>query len=183
MIPTSTATPSRFTPKTYDGQENPPVFLVKTPSYRDVIEFHKELTLAGARYPSDSEIGEALATGLADLGEGYQDFKEVVDRFSAGQELEPDEKFKLDFLTDALRNVEYVPLLQLMAMRDKYMTLSSYVAAQMFLLGWENLDKPFERKLNRVPESVLQTLSLQDVMAIGTHARLLMMPTADQTKN
>ena len=42
--------------------------------------------------------------GLADLGDGYQDFKEVVDRFSAGQELDKEEKFKLDFLTDALRN-------------------------------------------------------------------------------
>lgn len=183
MIPTSTATPSRFTPESYVEKESAPVYLVKAPTYRDVIEFHKELTLAGARYPANSELAEALNSGIADLGDDYASFKETIDRYGAGIKLEGEEGVRLEGVINALRNVEYQPLLQLLAAREKYIGLSAIIAAQMFLVGWENVEFLYERKLNRVPDALLQKLPLEDVIAIGNHARTLMQPTAEQTKN
>jgi hypothetical protein len=186
-LPISPRDPVAFTPFSYDGKDNPPVYLVSPATRRQRIAFRRALTAAGARYPSDLALMAALREGIAALLPAAElgpllaliDGAEAITK--AGEILDPAARANLEEIERAV--AESDPRYRaLLADRSAWLEIAPLTAASMFLVGRAG-EAPLPRRGGIVPDEVLEALPEADIDAIGFKALALMSPTKDEEKN
>ena len=185
-----------------------PVFFLRVPQVRDRHEFRRAVRVEGGRYwpqrdliaackkgvmvllPDDSDARqrdnllamldlwlEQIETALADwreekTDENWRAYEQVTD-------MPPD-------IYELWMEVEkaYLPLRERAADNLNFGPISGYVAARMFLDGWEGVEAEFHRpKLGPVPDSVLDHLRSDELIEIGRRISELLEPNEARLKN
>lgn len=131
-----------------------------------------------AQYRAEAvALGQRLLDGSIDVAseEGRAAFTE-----SMGRQQDLDQA-----LADVAEIVAqgYPPYAQMRADNASFALGRGVVAAQMFLVGWENVPRPFARTDAGVPEALLAQLPEHHLIAIGAEVERLMAPTEPEAKN
>lgn len=192
-LPISPKIPRRFTPSHYldaNGQPNEgaPVYIIKAATRREKLAFDHEVSASGAGAVTTSELYERLREGIAAvvLEEDRPRLIELVDQAEVLQrENKPVDDDLARDLAEIQRTIRphYPPFAQAEAAQQYRLNLMVLIAAQMFLIGWENVSVPFERRAGKVPDEVMELLPERDCTAIGWQALALIFPSEDQSKN
>jgi len=209
----STKHPIRYTPEHLREQPGAPVYLLKVPTIRDRLAHQRELQAEGAAWQSDEQILAALLQALdrqldpplaqemravlerhaqakkeraeraADAGAAA----EQADQAAAAEHAEQERMFAE--LTQKVAELEQAMVRadpayrRLVAERAEYMQLAPLIAAQMFLLGWENVEHRFERLNGRASDDCLMRLPQDHLLLIGWEAIRHFRPAEEQAKN
>lgn len=184
-LPTSTKTVDRYIPPFYEGQDDAPVYLLRTPSLIERAAFRRDLRAAGATYSSDEDLFEALREGVRAIDPVNRDelLADVDAIAESGIENASGELRAR--VGEIMRQVRafYPRFAGLEGDREYFMQVMPIVACRHFLLGWENLDAPFERKNGLTSDHCLQQLPDRDLYAVGFHALSLMNVSETERKN
>ena len=204
-------TPDRFTPPELEGQKGAPVYLIQPTDLLGKAAFRRELRAMGVSYPSTAELMEALRAGIrAGLAEDQQQgFLDLLDRAEDHRSAmadavravaEADEEEREGLIKDMPQlseadaydlntlerdmHLHYPPYAELLADRTYYLEVAPILAAQHFLVGWENVDARFTRKRGVVALDLLESAMPEDrIKLIGNRAMTLMQPSRDEAKN
>lgn len=176
----------RFTPPGEQG-ESPPVYLIAVPTLMQRAAFRRDVTAAGARYPGQEEMFEALRAGVRAVveEEAQPALLETLDAAqAAGDGLAEDAELVRDMaeIEKAMRR-HHPPYAALEAERAYWLSVAPIVAARHFLRGWEGVEPPFRRVAGLVPEELLAQLPDGHVEAFGWDAISLLSPSRVQAKN
>lgn len=185
MAVLSASTPERFTPSGYEEQENKPVFLIKPATKRERIEFSTEMVRLGVNMPSDAEMYSAVRKGIIDMIDESEQAQllDIVDRLQGGMTLANDEQEQYSLLLRTLRRHSYRPVTELEADKVNWYAQAPRIAARMLLVGWENVEHPFETRGGRILDTVLDKLSDKDINQIGFQAIIMMHVSKEAEKN
>ena len=212
--PTSAKEQYRFTPSDYDSKtreaeeaaanklrgkkreqtlaeiaarfENPPVYLIATPTILERAKWRRSVLATGARWHDDGAMVACLKRGIAEVVAPGQEAEllDIVDRFAAHDEGQAPEDLSIDF-EEIERTVQgaYPAYAGLAADRAYWLSVAPIIAAQHFLRGWENVEAPFQQRAGQLTENCLAMIPEAHVMEIGLKAIELMSPTGDLAKN
>lgn len=194
MPPVSTKELIRFTPAQFDNQENPPVFLLKTPTLRDKIALESCLAVEGVRYPSTPEYVAALKDGIRVnvIEEEQPMLLAYVDEFEGlMEEGNPVDQALADRIEQIARTLRqfYRPLAQIEADRGRFLAMAMLVRAEMFLVGIEGGDDPIkiEKRFGRLTEQCQEAIDQKYgggvLFAVGAKTVDLSQPTEQEAKN
>lgn len=185
-LPLSARETVRYVPRDHLGDDVPPTFLLAVPTVLARAQWRREVAAAGARYPSDEVLIEALKAGIGRVVEASQqeELLALVEEWAA---TEPSER-PADLgrrLTEIERAVRLHDLryARLEADRFYWLAVAPLKAFQLFVIGWENLDLAYEKVNGQVSEASLAALPEALVTEVGFHAIALMSPTEGQEKN
>lgn len=123
------------------------------------------------------QLGEALMSGEIDI------------QTDAGQERFNESMARQNEYEQGLAEVAqlvaqgYPPYATMRAANSAYALGRGLVAAQMFLLGWENLPGDVSRGPDGVPDAVLARIPEHHLQGIGAEIERLFEPTEDEAKN
>jgi hypothetical protein len=163
-----------------------PTYHIRVPSGRGRAAWRRDVAMAGARLPAKAELFEALRSGVKAIGPSNLD--ELLAKLDLAEAIEagkadPDADLAREisaFETQMMGDPGYSVLV---AARTYWFEIAPLIAASHFLTGWENLDLPFARKGDRVPDDLLDALPQGHVQQIGLKAINLMSVSKDQEKN
>lgn len=204
-------TPVRFTPGDLIDTPGAPVYLIEPGTSRTRAVFRRELVAQGVQYPAPAIVFETLRDGVRhgiveDLREGWLTLidraeevgsqrtaalKALADEPGDGSdrllpdlpELEPGERVDLAAIERDMR-LNYPPYAALLADQSFYLEMAPIVAAQHFLVGWENVDQTFARERGIVDLALLdRAVPEGHIRAIGFRAMSLLTPDAAAAKN
>lgn len=184
MLPISTKELHRFTPKSCEGMDRPPVYLLAVPTLAGRGEYRRQMALAGAANPPQ----EVLLRHLADAVRGVvaedqrADLLALIARAQAAEELDPDDAQRLTDLERQLLPF-HPPLAAAVADRLYHNELLPLVACKCFLRGVENVPVPFETAGGRVTDDTLAALDQNHLHEAGWAAFALMFVPRGQEKN
>ncbi len=181
MIAISTTEPVRFTPPWMAADEGAPVFLIRAGSVVDRAQL--EAALAGPPYNAGRVYPWDLADTAADAARALLDgdaLGQVLEALGAMKAsmglaaLADDQRQLLVAVDEALMTAwpEYAALRQREARRDEFLPL---LAAQRFLVGWENLPAEFVTgKDGRPTDDTLRALGQFFLPLVGREAYRLL---------
>ncbi len=154
--------------------EAAPVYLVKPASRRERIDFHAAMLEAGINYQDDGKMRAVLRDAVRGLADTEADallaIVDGVDALASSGELVP------DAMREQLRDIEEAAIAgwpayaRVIAARTRWHATAPLIAAQRFLVGWENVAAPFRRLGGVVPDETLDQIPDDDVRAIGQAA-------------
>lgn len=187
-LPVSSKTPVRFTPSSAADQDPAPVYLIRPPGLRDKIEWRREVAVMGARWHTDETMLAALRAGVSAViaEDQHAQCFEVLDRVEAARERgEGVDEETIELATRIEREVRrhYPRYCDMEAERAHWLEVAPFVAAQMFLVGWENGPGKFKGYRGGASESALAAIPEAHVNMIGNRAISLMSPSATERKN
>jgi hypothetical protein len=190
MILLDTKTPHRWTPPWREGEESPPVYLIRAGS---VIEREQvEAELAGEHRAArvySFQLQAAFTKGVdALLGEdpeGAARLKELValeGALEGDEQLPDDEAAMLAGAREVL--AEHYPAYHILrAQEQRREAMAPLVAFRRFVVGWENVDATFARGIDgRVTLAAMQSLDAFEMRLAGRTA-YSMLYGGGQTKN
>lgn len=207
MLPLTGKDVHRFTPPARDGEADAPVYLIATPSPIGRARYRQALIAEGLRYWSRKAFCAAARAWLEEIGpDNLDDLLDVVGGVEALDESEPAGGLDTGDAGEAARDddeaaaragllikwgeisamlAEQSPRVAKMAADNKlFLDAAPYIAASMFLQGWENLPATFRRGPDRlVPMELLAELDEADLGAAWLKIMSLMNVTAAQRKN
>lgn len=175
----------RFTPS---GEgDGAPVYVIAVPTLMQRAGFRRDVAAAGARYPGQDEMFEALREGVRSAVEddAQPALLETLDAAQAAAEgLAEDAELVRDMaaIETAMRR-HHPPYAALEAERAYWLAVAPIVAARHFLRGWQGVAAPFRRVGGLAPEELLAELPDGHVEAVGWEAIALMSPSRVQAKN
>lgn len=181
MIALSTTEPVRFSPPWLAGQDGAPVFLIRAGSVVDRAQI--EALLAGPPYDAGRVFPWHLADAAADAARSLldgADLAQVLEALTAMKsamsidKLPTEQRQLLVGIDSALAAAwpEYAELRRRDARRDEFMPL---LAAQRFLVGWENFAAPFVTgKDGRPTDDTLRQLGQFFLPLVGHEAYRLL---------
>lgn len=190
MLPLSKK-PIRFTPRGYEGAENPPTYVLGVPTIAGKAELRRALASAGMRHWGRAEFGQAARNHIeAVRPENAAELIAVLDRVDdLDLQVEPDP----DAVAEAER--QWDELLSILATQSPeiarmfgdnlhYRSLSPYLSAALFLRGWENVGAEFRRAADgTVAMELLEELPERHVQEIFIKLNELMFVSRGQEKN
>jgi hypothetical protein len=166
--------------------ENPPVYLLATPTILERAKWRRSVLATGARWHDDGAMVACLKRGITEVVAPGQvaELLDIVDRFANWEEGQAPEDLAIDF-EEIERTVQGAcpAYAGLAADRAYWLSVAPILAAQHFLTGWENIEAPFEQRAGQLTEDCLAILPESHVMEIGLKAIELMSPTEDTAKN
>lgn len=181
MIALTTTEPVRFTPAFMAGKEGAPVFLIRPGSVVERAQLEAALAAppynAGRVFPWDladaaSDAARALLAG-DDLGQVLEALAAM--KAALGITALPDAQRQLLVGIDEALTThwpEYAALRQQEARRDELLPL---LAAQRFLVGWENIEQPFTTgKDGRASDDALRLLGQFYLPLVGRESYRLL---------
>jgi hypothetical protein len=176
--------PVRFCPREGEAETGAPVYFIRPASLKQRAAFNRALLAEGASYARDEEMRSVFRAGVEQMIDDRDQpaALNLVDRLDAGATLSTEENKAVAEL-ERFIVVTYKPYSSLLAQRHFWLEMAPLLAAQMFLVGWENIDLPFEVKNGLVLEALLQALPMGDVNKIGMRALELSRPSEQQRKN
>ena len=83
VAPPITRKTVRFTPPELEGQDGPPVYILKVPTKRDQVEFKSSVAGSGLRYPGNEELFDCMRD---DLRANVQAFEPLIATIDAYEE-------------------------------------------------------------------------------------------------
>lgn len=181
MLPTSAKDVERF-----DAPDADTTYLIATPSLLERAAYRRELAGAGAVYPSDAELLDAVRDDLR-----------AVDPVNLGALLETLDLFEAqgaDAADDVKADVLEMEGLVLplggrysaaRAARQHFLEVAPIIAARRFLLGVEGEDAasvPFKRVGQQTSDETLEALPPGHLMLIWLRAVARMQTTDEQKK-
>ncbi len=207
----STPAPDRFTPEALKGKKGAPVYLIRPADMLAKAAFRRDLAAMGANYPSAVVVLETLRDGVRHgiAPDQRTELLTLIDRaddvqsqlteamIAASERGEGDDDSiiaDLPALTVAERadlaelerdmRIHFRPYAQLLADRRYFLDVAPILAAQTFLVGWENVPETFSQTRGVVDSALLErAVPEAHVIAIGHRAMALMRPDADAEKN
>lgn len=185
-LPISARETVRYVPRDHLGDGLPPTFLLAVPTVLARAQWRREVAATGARYPSDEVLIEALRAGIARVVEASQqeELLALVEEWAAAAPAErpADLGRRLTEIEQAIRlhDPRYAGL---EADRLFWLAVAPLKAFQLFVIGWENLDRAYDKVNGQVSEACLAALPEALVAEVGFHAISLMSPTEGQEKN
>jgi hypothetical protein len=194
MPPVSVKELIRFTPPQFEDKENPPVFLIKSPTLRDKIALESCLAVEGVRYPSNSEYVAAMKDGVRVnvIEEEQQMLLAYIDEFESltdeGNPVDQDLSERIEKIARTLRQF-HRPLAQIDADRGRFLAMSMLIRAEMFLVSIEGDDNTIkiEKRLGRMTDACQEAIETKYgtgvLFAIGAKTLELTMPTEPEVKN
>lgn len=172
MLPISAREVLRFTPEPTTERPDPPTYLIAVPTMRTRARYVRDLAAEGAAYPSEAQRVDAMVADLATLRpEGADDLVarlEVV-RDHGLDALDAEERAAIDRLAAELARF-HGRTAALNGDALYYLQRAPYVALRHWLVGWEGLDAPFERRGDVTPDEVVERVPFADAMAAGNFA-------------
>lgn len=172
--------------KALEAFDDPPTYLIEIPGVFSKAQFHRACIAIGAQYDKDQKLFEVLRRGIVEVVEdhGHAECLELVDQFEATAAADRDDELEADMERLEFRISEnYQHLAEIHARRTYYMEVAPIIAAQMFLLGWKNVEVDFKRRNGKVPIDRIESLPAGHAYQVGIRAMGLMHVTADQAKN
>jgi len=166
--------------------ENPPVYLLATPTILERAKWRRSVLATGARWHDDGAMVACLKRGITEVVAPDQQsgLLDIVERFADCEEGQAPEDLARDF--EEIEHVvqgAYPAYAGLAADRAYWLSVAPILAAQQFLRGWENVEASFEQRAGQLIEDCLAMISETHVMEIGLKAIELMSPTGDLAKN
>lgn len=204
MLPVSAKDIVRFPLTPGSGVRADLTLLLGVPGYLQRAAFRRDLRAAGANYPGEQALFQAVRDDLAELDPVNRDdlmgcIEEVEAQFQARMEIlragRTDEDMprladdlvkKLETITSMVRALggRYA---RVEGERQFFQDIWPFIALRHFLMGWEGAGAsklpPFRREHNQVPDAVLAGLSEAEIKAAGWHMAALMYPSADAVGN
>ncbi len=166
--------------------ETPPVYLLATPTILERAKWRRAVLATGARWHDDEAMVACLKRGIAEVVAPGQEAEllDIVDRFADCDEGQAPGDLAIDF-EEIERTVQgaYPAYAGLAADRAYWLSVAPILAAQHFLMGWENVEAPFAQRAGQLTENCLAMIPEAHVMEVGLKAIELMSPTADLAKN
>ena len=166
--------------------ETPPVYLLATPTILERAKWRRSVLATGARWHDDDAMVACLKRGIAEVVAPAQEaaLLDIVDRFADCDEGQAPGDLAIDF-EEIERTVQgaYPAYAGLAADRAYWLSVAPILAAQHFLMGWENVEAPFAQRAGQLTENCLAMIPEAHVMEVGLKAIELMSPTADLAKN
>lgn len=187
MLPISPKQPVRFTPPGRDGEDAPPVYLIRPASLRERIAFRRALTAAGAQWITDEALLDGLRAGIREVASPAEAeaLIAVVDGAEAvrasGADLSPDVLADVAEIEGVVRDAS-PRYSRMMADRAAWLSLAPLVAASMFLVGLDG-ERPLARRGGVIPDDVLEALPPDDLTAIGWRAVAILSTNRADEKN
>lgn len=193
MPPVSTKELIRFIPDSMKEQEDPPVFLIKTPTLRDKIALDACLAVEGVRYPANSELALALREGIKEhvIESDHPPLLEILEEYEAvsdsGQPFVGDLLERVEQIAKVLRPY-HRPLGRIESERGRFLAMAMLIRAEMFLVNIEGKDVPkIEKRSGRITEECQEELETKygagTLFAIGARTLDVTTPTEEERKN
>lgn len=185
-LPMSPSVPHRLVPSEYEPDDpGAPVYLISPATLMQRAEYRSTLSGFGVRHPSDAEFFAALRDGLKAVeAEADLAVLDTVESVAAQEGALLDEATAKRMAHLRQWAAEYVPAFgALLRQRLRFDGVSTVLAAQMFLRGWENVNLTFARKDGVVPMDLLDQLPEEHVKEISDKAFALMSVTRAHAKN
>lgn len=181
MLPISAKDVHRLQP---DGEAGP-TYLIKTPSFLERAAWRREVASAGARYPGDAALFQALKDDLKAVGpENLSELLARVDEVATmdREERTADVMQAITPVIDMVRRLggDYA---RLEAERSHWVEIAPYVAAQRFLVGVEGGEVPVKPTQGGLDVATLAALPQDHVLACGWRAVDLMTLSRAAAKN
>lgn len=185
MLPLSAKDVLRYTPDVTGDRPNPPTYLLSVPTKRTRAIYERDCVAEGIVQHSINDQIDAMIADLRELApEGVDG---MIARLEEARDagigaLEVEERQTIDTIG---LEVQRFPgrYARIAADRAFYNAWAPYIACRHFLVGWEDLDLPFVRKGDRVPEDLLDQLPDADVNGAGWHVLMHTYLSAAQRKN
>ncbi len=166
--------------------ETPPVYLLATPTILERAKWRRSVLATGARWHDDDAMVACLKRGIAEVVAPAQEaaLLDIVDRFADCDEGQAPGDLAIDFEEiESTVQGAYPAYAGLAADRAYWLSVAPILAAQHFLMGWENVEAPFAQRAGQLTENCLAMIPEAHVMEVGFKAIELMSPTADLAKN
>lgn len=203
MLPLTGKDVHRFTPPGREGEADAPVYLIATPTPMGRARYRQAMLAEGLRYWSRTAFCAAARDWLEQIApENLEELLEVVsgietltDETEATSGADPDarpvepDSERLTLLAKwgelSTMLTEQSPRVAKMAGDNKlFLDMTPYLAASLFVVGWENVPVAFRRGADRlVPMELLGELDEGDLGAVWLKIMSLMDVTAAQRKN
>lgn len=197
MLPLTARDKHRVTPAHYEGRADAPVYIVGTPTPIGRARYRHLLITEGLRYWTRPQLLDAARAWLdqvkpenldalldtIDAVEGIDRAAEDADRDREASEADRSALTEWD---EILRTIgaQSPAVAGMLADNKLFGDASPYLAAGMFLEGWENVAQPFRRGADRmVPADLLAEMPEEDVGAIWQTCIDLMQVSGAQRKN
>lgn len=151
LTSTAAAAAMRYTPEWLKQDENAPVFLLRAGNVLERELMEAELAsehLAGAVWPW--ELQETIVSGLRELGgEGSEELILLAETAHSGETMgDRDQAVLAEAL--ALLAQHWPPYKLLLSQQQRRSQLIPLVAFRRFCIGWENIDAPFKRGIDKL---------------------------------
>lgn len=180
MLPTSTPEVERFTP-----EGSSVTYLIATPSVMERARFKRDLVASGATYHDDAALLSALREDLRAVQPANLDrLLEMLDQFEALESKSDDPQ-----LVAAVADMERLGRAAagryagLLGERAFFNDVLPIVAARSFLIGWEGIEKPFERASGITSDRTLSLIPEAHLQQIGARAFARMVLSGGLEKN
>lgn len=163
---------------------SPNAYTLAPLTYRQRQAFYAAMQREGYSYPSRAELFRTIRRVIQELAPANA--AELLDMVAAA---EADERQQDAEIQARLREFEYRIADQpayavLVAARGEYLGMQPFFAAKHALRGWQGEAlPPFALERGVVPDSLLDRLPPDDLVAVGLRAVELMQPTQAAAKN
>jgi hypothetical protein len=181
MLPISAKDTFRLEP---DG-EGGPAYLIKTPTFLERAAWRRDVAAAGARYPGDVALFQALKDDLKAVGpDNLADLIGMVDEVAVLDRAErtPEVMAPLDPIVAMVRALGGA-YARLEGEQAFWLDVAPYQAARRFLVGAVGAAVTVKQAFGTVSEATLNALPANHVTAIGWKAIDLMTLTGTAAKN
>lgn len=183
MIPVSRDQVLRYTPPTLENAPAPPVFLMRPATWMIRRRWQEICSEQGLNFPSQEMLNQAMRESLTLLWSAENAEREMPRVEEAFLKLSRDELVGQEFVEfaqlEALVMERSEPYRVLATQRSSFIRYSPYAALSLLLVGWENLDTPFDRIGGEIPFEALETVE-REVMALETELKAKRVPKVAQ---
>lgn len=164
------------------------VYKFRVPTYTEKCRWREELTAAGLRVVTDSQIVAELRRGIDAIviPDDRPALHEILDLVEAADRRREPRSPELMAEVAQIENAmlgSWKPYDVLCAQQVRFQQWSGVIAAQLFLVGWENVEPAFQQIRGRVPVELLDALPEHDARAVGDKAVSLLAVSKAQIKN
>lgn len=175
MVPLSTSNLVPFTPPWLEGKPNAPRYLLQPGGVVERSLFEAELASppynAGRVY--DVQLYEAARDGVRAwaTGDDLARLLELIDAHQSQQLKDGSADMQMFLTVEAALRDKWPAYAALCAQRARRQECLPLLAAQRFLRGWENIDKPFQANFDGSPSpKTLAAIPQLELKAIGLQA-------------